>query len=92
MYLTFKSAAVSFAFGTVSFFLADEDRTIRVDVGQEILAKLADSPLGSKADYVRRLGEHRGEFALIAAAKYARGDYRQEVRVLVIDIHTSDLF
>jgi hypothetical protein len=40
---------------------------------------------------VQRLSQHRRRFAQIAAFKYDEGDYRPEVRVLVVDITEGDL-
>jgi hypothetical protein len=91
MRLTLKPTAVSVAFGTVSFFMADENRTVRVDVSQEALAKTCDPPPTTKAAFVEQLATYRRYFAKIAALKYAGGDYRTEVRVLVVNITPSDL-
>jgi hypothetical protein len=91
MSLTFHSTAVSAAFGTVSFFLADEGKTIRVDVSQDVLDGLGEPRPTTKHAYMQRLMDHRRQFTLIAASKYAGGHFRQEVRVLVVDITGSDL-
>jgi hypothetical protein len=89
--LALKAWAVSVAFGTVSFFMADDDRTIRVDVSQALLAQI-DGPLPkSKDGYVERIARHRGLFAKIAAGKYDAGQYRPEVNVLVVRIDVDDL-
>ena len=91
MSLSFRSSAVSVAFGTVSFFMVDHGKTVRVDVSQDVLAKIGDTPPKTKAGFVHRLYEHRKRFAQIAAFKYDEGDYRPEVRVLVVDITQADL-
>jgi len=91
MSLSFRSDAISVAFGTASFFMADHDTTVRVDVSQNVLAKIGGPPPKTKAGYVQRLYQHRRRFAQIAAFKYDEGDYRPEVRVLVVDITEGDL-
>jgi hypothetical protein len=55
MSLTFRSGAISVAFGTVSFFLADDDKTIRVDIARDVLANIGGPPLKSKEAYLERL-------------------------------------
>jgi hypothetical protein len=89
--LAVKSRAVSDAFGVVSFFMADEDRTVRVDVARDVLARVGDPPPNSKATYVERLLRNRRLFAQIAAAKYDEGQYSPEVKVLVVRITADDL-
>jgi hypothetical protein len=91
MSLSFRSGAISVAFGTVSFFMADHDKTVRVDISQDVLAKIGGPPPKTKAGFVHLLGQHRRRFAQIAAFKYGEGDYRPEVRVFVIDITEADL-
>ena len=91
MALAVKSRAVSVAFGVVSFFMADEDRTVRVDVARDVLARVGDPPPNSKATYVERLLRYRRLFAQIAAAKYDEGQYSPEVKVLVVRITADDL-
>ena len=86
-----KSRSVSVAFGVVSFFMADEDRTVRVDVARDVLARVGDPPPNSKATYVKRLLRNRRLFAQIAAAKYEEGQYSPEVKVLVVRITADDL-
>ena len=88
--LTLKQQAVSIAFGTVSFFMADDNRTVRVDVSQDLLARI-DGPPASKSGYVERLMRHQRQFAQIAAAKYDEGQYEAEVQVLVVRIEAHDL-
>jgi len=44
MSLSFRSSAVSVAFGTVSFFMVDHGKTVRVDVSQDVLAKIGGTP------------------------------------------------
>jgi hypothetical protein len=89
--LALKTWAVSVAFGTASFFMADDDRTIRVDVTQSLLAQIDGPPPKSKNGYVERITRHRGLFAKIAAGKYDAGQYWPEVNVLVVRIDVDDL-
>jgi len=85
------SRTVSVAFGVVSFFMTDEKRTIRVDVSQDLLARLEGPPPPvSTAAYVEVLTRHRRRFAEIAAAKYDEGQYEPEVNVLVVLIAAND--
>jgi hypothetical protein len=56
-----KRAAIV-AFGTVSFFMADDQRTVRVDVSKELLASIANPPPGSHDGYIARLQRHRSLF------------------------------
>ena len=86
-----KSRGMVFAFGTVSFFMADEGKTIRVDVSQDLLARLEGSPPASRDAYLECLVRYRRYFAQIAAAKYDEGNYEPEVNVLVVRISDSDL-
>ena len=85
-----KRAAIV-AFGTVSFFMADDQRTVRVDVSQELLARIATPPPGSHDGYIARLQRHRSLFEQIAATKYEEGRFHSEVRVLVVQITDGDL-
>ena len=91
MALAAKSRAVSVAFGTVSFFLADGDTTVRVDVSREVLARLGDALPNCKKQCAERLERYRSKFTQIAAVKYDEGDYRSEVNVLVVRIAADDL-
>ena len=79
------------ALGTVSFFMADEDKTIRVDIDKDFLAGLGDPPPPSPDGYLERLTRYRWHFTQIAKAKYDDGDYQREVNVLVVRITESDL-
>ena len=91
MSLVLNSRAFSVAFGTVSFFMADDDKTIRVDVPQDILAR-TEGPLPfSKHEFVERLKLYRRHFAQIATLKYLGGFYVPEVNVLVVRITDDDL-
>jgi len=91
MSLVLKPRAVSVAFGTASFFMADDDKTIRVDVDQDLLARI-ESPAPTTRDaYKERLARHRREFSRIAVLKYRAGIYKPEVRVLVVSITANDL-
>jgi hypothetical protein len=91
MPLFLKSRAVSFAFGVGSFFLADENTTVRVDVSSDLLVQLAGSESLSKAELVDQLVRHRAQLAQIAAAKYDEGEYQPEVNVLVVRIEPRDV-
>jgi hypothetical protein len=91
MSFSFRPSAVSVAFGTVSFFMPDHDRTVRVDVSQDVLAKIGGTPPKTKAGFVQLLYRHRKRFAQIAAFKYDEGEFRSEVRVLVVDINEADI-
>jgi hypothetical protein len=79
------------AFGTVSFFMADDQRTVRVDVSKELLASIAHPPPKSHDGYIARLQRHRSLFEQIAAAKYDEGRFHGEVKVLVVQIDEADL-
>ena len=89
--LALKVGALSVAFGTVSFFMTEDDRTIRVDVSQALLAQIDGPPPKSKSDYAGRLAQYRHLFAQIAAGKYDAGQYQPEVNVLVVSIDADDL-
>ena len=91
MPLALKSRAVSFAFGVGSFFLADGNCTVRVDVSTDLLTRLAGSEPPSKAGLMDQLVRHRAQLAQIAAAKYDEGEYRSEVNVLVVRIDPHDV-
>lgn len=82
---------MSVAFGAVSFYMADEDQTIRVDVSQDLLARVDGVPPADKDAYIKRLERDKYLFAHIAAFKYLNGDYLPEVRVLVVRITADDL-
>jgi hypothetical protein len=89
--LALKVGAISVAFGTASFFMVDDDRTIRVDVSQALLAQIDGPPPKSKGEYAGRLARHRRLFARIAAGKYDAGQYQPEVNVLVVRIDADDI-
>lgn len=91
MALALQSRAVSVAFGVVSFFMADGDRTIRVDVCRDLLARIDGPPHNSRDGYIEQLMRHRRQFAQIAAAKYDEGQYEPEVKVFVVRIAVDDL-
>jgi Protein of unknown function (DUF1488) len=91
MTLAFRSRAISFAFGVGSFFLEDGGTIVRVDVSNDLLARLAGCEPSSKAGLADMLVRHRAKLAQIAAAKYDEGEYRPEVNVLVVRIETHDL-
>jgi hypothetical protein len=85
-----KRAAVV-AFGSVSFFMSDDQRTVRVDVSKELLARISGSAPKSPEDFIGRLQRHRRQFEQIAAAKFEEGLFHHEVRVLVVRIADADL-
>jgi hypothetical protein len=89
--LTPKLCGISVAFGTASFFMTDNDKTVRVDVCQRLLASLEEPMPMTKAQYVNRLQRYRARFAQIASAKYDEGLFDTEVNVLVVRISASDL-
>jgi hypothetical protein len=91
MALALKSRTVSFAFGVGSFFLADGNTTIRVDVSNDLLARLGGPQADSRAGLMERLVRHRTQLAQIAAAKYDEGEYQPEVNVLVVRIDPHDV-
>ena len=89
--LTLKVCSVSVAFGTASFFMADNDRTVRVDVCQRLLASLDVPAPTTRAQYANRLLRYRSRFAQIASAKYDEGQFDLEVNVFVVRISALDL-
>ncbi len=91
MALAISSRAVSVAFGTVSFYMVDQDETVRVDVSQDLLARVDGFPPTGKRGYIERLERHKYLFAHIAAFKYLKRDYEPEVRVPVVRITADDL-
>jgi hypothetical protein len=91
MPLTFTPHAISIAFGTVSFFMADGDKTIRVDVPQDVLARIEGTPPRTKDGYLQQIARHRQALTKIAILKYGEGLFRPEVNVLVVRITQADL-
>src|SRR5262245_25766678 len=89
--LSLKVCGISVAFGTASFFMTDNQRTVRVDVCQRLLASLEEPAPTSKAQYAKRLLRYRARFAQIASAKYLEGQVEFEVNVLVVRITARDL-
>ncbi|HEU0062192.1 MAG TPA: hypothetical protein VFR19_20095 [Hyphomicrobiaceae bacterium] len=89
--LTLKVCSVSVAFGTASFFMTDNDKTVRVDVCQRLLASLEQPAPTSRAQYAKRLLRYRSRFAQIASAKYDEGQFDLEVNVFVVRISAVDL-
>ena len=89
--LALKAGTISVAFGSVSFFMVEDDRTIRVDVSQTLLAQIDGPPPKTKGEYAGRPARHREVFAQIAADKYADGQYQPEVNVLVVRIDADDI-
>ena len=91
MPLSFRSRAVTVAFGTVSFFMVDDDKTVRVDVPQDMLACTEGPPPVSKDEFVERLMRFRRHFAQIAGVKYDDGQFEREINALVVRITSDDL-
>jgi hypothetical protein len=91
MSLVLKPGAISIAFGTVSFFMADDDKTIRVDVDQNLLADTAGGAPRTRSACKARLTLYKRRLARIAGRKYRTGSYKPEVRVLVVSITADDL-
>jgi hypothetical protein len=89
--LTLKVCGVSVAFGTASFFMQDQDKTVRVDVCQRLLASLEEPVPRTKAQFAKRLLRYRSRFAQIASAKYDEGQFDLEVNVFVVRITALDL-
>jgi hypothetical protein len=89
--LNLKACGISVAFGTASFFMTDNERTVRVDVCQRLLASLEEPAPSSKAQYAKCLLRYRARFAQIASAKYDEGLFASEVNVLVVRITAGDL-
>ena len=79
-------------FNTVSFFMSDEEKVVRVDIGQDLLSSIDGAPPARSLDgYIDRCERHRGFFARLAARKYQAGQYMKEVKVLVVRITEEDL-
>jgi hypothetical protein len=91
MSLVLKTRDISVAFGTASFFMAEDDKTIRVDVGQDVLDRIESPTLRTRDAYKERLTRHRRQFSRIAALKYRAGFFKPEVRVLVVSITADDM-
>ena len=89
--LTFKGCDVSVAFGTASFFMMDNNKIVRVDVCQRLLAGLEEPAPTTRAQYTRRLLSYRARLAQIASAKYDEGEFELEVNVLVVRLTAQDL-
>jgi hypothetical protein len=78
------------SFGIVSFFMADDEKTVRVDIGQDLLSSLGAVPPQSVRGYIDRCERHKRFFAQLAARKYDAGQYFPEVKVLVVTITEDD--
>ena len=87
----FTPHAISIAFGTVSFFMTDGDKTVRVDVPQDVLARIEDAPPRTKDGYLQQIARHRQTLTKIATVKYREGQVRPEVNILVVRITHEDL-
>ena len=84
MSLSFRSGDITMAFGTLSFFMADEHKTVRVDVGQDMLCQ-DGRPTTDDEEWLRATApRNRRCLEQITAFKYDEGDYRVEVRVPVV--------
>jgi hypothetical protein len=84
-----KRAAIA-AFGSVSFFMADDQRIVRIDVSKELLKRFGRPPLKSTKDYLDRVHKHKNRLEKIASAKYDAGKFTTEVRVHVVEITDKD--
>jgi hypothetical protein len=71
--------------------MADDQRTVRVDVSKELLARIATPPPKSPDEYIWGLNRYRRQFEQIAAVKYDEGRFHSEVKVLVVRITDADL-
>ena len=71
--------------------MAEDDKTISVDVDQDVLAQIEDPAPRTRDAYKERLTRHRRQFSRIAVLKYRAGFYKPEVRVLVVSITADDL-
>ena len=76
--------------GRVSVML-DQDKTVRVDVCQRLLASLEEPVPTTRAQFTKRLLRYRSRFAQIASAKYDEGQFDLEVNVFVVRITALDL-
>lgn len=88
MALVILPQPINVAFGTFFFFMGDADKTVRVDLSKDLLARLEGPPLYDKKGYVDRLIRHQYLFAHIAARKYLQGDCALEACVFVVRITT----
>lgn len=70
---------------------AFNDKTIRVDVAQDVLVRTETPSPVCKDEYVERLIRFRRHFAQIAGVKYDDGQFVEEVNVLVVRITSDDL-
>ena len=84
-----KRAAIA-AFGSVSFFMVDDQRIVRIDVSKELLVRCGPPPPKSTKDYLDRMDKHRNRLEKIASAKYDAGKFTTEVRVFVVEINDRD--
>jgi hypothetical protein len=91
MPITSTRRAAIVALGSVSLFMTDDQRIVRVDVSRDLLARSDGPPPKSPNDYIARLQRYRRHFEQIAAAKYDEGQYEHEVKVLVVRITATDL-
>ena len=73
------------------FILADEQKTVRVDVGTDLLARLKSTSAALNETHAQQLARRKRLFAQIAGARYEQGQYESEVKVLVVKITEADL-
>ena len=72
--------------------MSDEEKIVRVDIWKDLLCSMEGAPPArSLYGYIDRCERHRGFFAELAARKYQAGQYKQEVKVLVVRITEDDL-
>jgi len=56
-------------FGIVSFFMSDEERVVRVDIGQDLLSSIDGAPPArSRAGYIDRCERRRGSLRSLRPA------------------------
>jgi hypothetical protein len=89
--LVSTSREIIASFGSVSFFMADEESIVRVDVSRELLTRLESPSPKSTKQYISSLSRYQRYFQEIAGAKYDDGEYEPEGRVLVVRITDADL-
>jgi hypothetical protein len=70
---------------------AEKEKTIRADVGRDLLARVEGPPPDTTVGYIERLTRYRRKFAEIASAKYDEGRYEPEVKVFVVRVTEADL-
>jgi hypothetical protein len=86
-----RPGAISIAFGMVSFFMVDGEKTVRVDISPDAWAEIGGPPPQTKDAYLDVLTNYRPSIRQIATRKYLAGLYEREVNVLVVRITPEDL-